>query len=143
MSFVFTAPLVLNQTQIQENTTSVTIKWTKPNPAESLDETIFYDVECFLCKDKNVKTTCNISCKNVAFSPGQKDLVVTSVMVTKLQPGQSYIFRVYPRNSLNDMIPKRDWKFYETKLFTYQQQKPGKKFVHVINIGFSHALAAR
>ena len=136
MSFAFTAPLVLNKIpQIKNNTASVTIKWTKPNQTESLDETIVYDVECFLCKDKNAKT-CELSCKNATFNPGQKDLVSTSVVVTKLQPGESYIFRVYPKNSLNDMIPKEDWKFLETELFTYQQQS-SKKFSNSFQLLFS------
>ena len=112
--------------EIEENTTGLIIKWTKPNQTESLNETILYDVECFLCKDKNAKT-CKFPCEDVAFNPGQKDLTSISVVVTKLQPGKSYIFRVYPKNSLNDMIPKDDWKFLRTKLFTYQPQL-GKNF---------------
>jgi hypothetical protein len=117
------APLVLNERpEIDDNKTSVTIKWTKADPTGSLDEAIKYDVECFSCKNKNRKI-CELSCKNVVFNPGQKNLVSTSVVVTNLQPGESYIFRVYPKNSLNDVIPKEEWKFSDTEIFIHQQSK--------------------
>ena len=97
--------------------TEVNITWNKPKKSQSLDEAIFFDVECFLCKEK----TCTM-CKNVNFSPRSKRLLGTSVRATNLQPDETYKFRVYPRNGMNDetLIPKEKWKYNETKLFSCQ-----------------------
>ena len=115
--------LVLKDKPLDEvNKTSATIKWNEPDKTESLNESIFYDVECFSCKEK----ICNLTCGNVIFSPGNKDIKTTFVVVRKLTAGTSYKFRVYPKNSLNKNILKSQWKFMETKQFTYQS--PSKNF---------------
>ncbi len=110
---------------IERNTTGVTMKWNKPDKTESLNEAILYDVECFSCKDKEDKI-CNLTCGSVTFNPGKENLNTTSVFVTNLQPGKKYIFRVYPKNGLNERIPRDKWNFSETEKFV---QKPiSKKF---------------
>ena len=102
---------------ICNKTSEVTITWNMPEKTQSLDDAIFFDVECFSCMEK----TCT-RCKNVNFSPGSKNLSATSIIATNLQPDKTYKFRVYPRNEMNDeaLIPKNEWKYNETKPFSCQ-----------------------
>ena len=111
------------------NKTSVTIKWSEPDKTESLSEPIFYDVECFLCKEK----ICNLTCENVIFSPGNKNIKTTFVVVTKLTTGKSYQFRVYPKNNLNKNILKNQWKYMETEKFvSVTYQSPSKSSLNYL-----------
>ena len=110
------------------NKSSVTIKWSEPDKTQSLSEPIFYDVECFLCKEK----ICSPTCENVIFSPGNKNIKTTFVVVTKLTTGKTYLFRVYPKNSLNKYILKNQWKYMETGQFTLvTYQSPSKNFLNL------------
>ena len=108
------------------NKTRVTIKWNEPDKTESLNESIFYDVECFLCKEK----ICNLTCGNVKFNPGNDNINTTLVVVTELTAGKSYKVRVYPKNNLNENILKNKWKFMETEQFTVYQS-PSKNFLEI------------
>jgi hypothetical protein len=118
-------PKLKERPMVETNKTStlVIIRWSKPDTTESLNEMISYDVECFLCEEKICSSPCST---NVMFNPPNDDLHSTFVVVTKLQPGRTYVFRVYPKNSLNKRIPKDKWNFLETEYFTYQPSS--KKF---------------
>jgi hypothetical protein len=118
-----------NRPDIERNTTGITIKWNKPDKTESLDEVISYDVECFSCEDKEGKI-CNLTCGSIIFSPGNENLNTTSVVVTNLQPDKNYIFRVYPKNSLNERIPRDKWNFLETEKFI--RKSFSKKLVFIL-----------
>ncbi|CAB4014881.1 ephrin type-A receptor 5 isoform X5, partial [Paramuricea clavata] len=115
-------PKLKERPMIEINKTSahITITWSKPDTTESLNEMISYDVECFLCEEKICKSPCST---NVMFIPSNDDLHSTFVVVTKLQPGRTYVFRVYPKNILNKRIPKDKWNFLETEHFTHQSSK--------------------
>jgi hypothetical protein len=108
--FIFIALLTLEGNSVVI-TFSVTLAWSEPKKInDSLDEEIFYDVECFSCNQK----TCNKSCTNERYHPGMQDLNQTSVVVSNLKPLECYMFRIYPRNSLNNVVPKEKWNFLET-----------------------------
>ena len=110
--------------------TSVTIKWNEPDKTESLNESIFYDVECFLCKE----SICNLTCGNLKFNPGNENISTTLVVVRELTAGKSYKFRVYPKNNLNENILKNKWTFMETEQFTVQPS-PSKNFLKIYGNG--------
>ena len=100
---------------------TVTIKWSEPDKTQSLSESVFYDVECFLCK----KNICNLTCANAIFSPGNENIRITFVAVTSLMAAERYQFRVHPKNNLNKNILKNEWKYLSTEhfmLLTYQSQ---------------------
>ena len=110
------------------NKTSVTIKWNEPDKTESLNESIFYDVECFLCKENK----CNLTCGNVRFNPGDKNIGTTIVVVRELTAGKTYKFRVYPKNNLNKYILQNQWKYMETEQFiSVAYQSPSKNFLNL------------
>ncbi|XP_028394329.1 ephrin type-B receptor 3-like [Dendronephthya gigantea] len=115
------APLVLNKAPtIKYNKTVniLTVSWIEPSKTESLDEAIFYDVKCVLCNE-----ICNETCKNVVFNPRSYNLSDTLVAVTGLQPDKKYIFRVFPKNSLNEQISRDKWNFKETNDFIFSSNK--------------------
>ena len=58
--------------------------------------------------------TCNVSCENEIYNPSQRNLAQTWVVVSNLTVGESYKFRVYARNHLNNGVPKEQWRFVET-----------------------------
>ena len=137
MSFFLIALLALEKRpDIKQNTTGITIKWNKSDKTESLNEAILYDVECFSCEDEEDKI-CKLTCGSVTFSPGKENLNITSVFVTNLQPGKGYIFRVYPKNSLNKRIPRDQWNFLETRIFV--PNSFSKKFCSCFISCISHA----
>ena len=106
---IIPAPPVLNEKPTTRRIAyGVEVSWTKPN--NSLNETILYNVECFICN----QSICNISCTNETYDPSSKNLSLTSVTVSNLIPGDRYVFRVYARNSLNNNVPKVEWGFHET-----------------------------
>ena len=106
--FAFSAPLIpVGQPRIEK---SMIISWEAASRNNSLDEEILYDVECFSCE----KMKCNTSCREEQYDPGQNDLNQTTIVVSNLDSFGCYIFRIYPRNTLNNVIPKEKWKFYET-----------------------------
>jgi hypothetical protein len=72
--------------------------------------TIFYDVECFICNGN----VCSISCMNEIYKPGQKNLSETSVTVSNLTAGATYMFKVYVRYHLNGKVSEGRWRYVET-----------------------------
>ncbi len=88
----------------------ITLLWSEPKKDDSLDEEIFYGVECFSCS----QNMCNKSCNNERYHPGLQDLNETSVVVSNLKDLGCFIFRIYPRNSLNHVVLKEKWNFLET-----------------------------
>ena len=104
---------------------TVILSWNKPKKDDSLDEEIFYNVECFSCNQK----LCNHSCTNgERFYPEPKEFNKTSVVVYDLKPRECYTFKIYPKNSLNYVVPKEKWKILETSRICI----PGKS--KIINI---------
>ena len=97
-----------------ENTSdgSVNITWNKPKSNGELNETIMYDVECYFCGEN----LCNKLCIGKRYSPSQYNLTGTSVVISDLYNGL-YIVRVYPKNSLNELVRKEKWNFTTTKQF--------------------------
>ena len=91
---------------------SVNITWNKPNSNGGLNETIMYDVECYFCEEN----LCNKLCIGKIYSPSQYNLTGTSVVISDLYNGL-YIVRVYPKNSLNELVRKEKWNFTTTKQF--------------------------
>ena len=41
----------------------------------------------------------------------------TSVVVSNLKPGFKYVFRVYPKNSVNEQVVKEKWNFTAMEYF--------------------------
>ena len=121
-SFLVALLALKTKPTLQFNNTRVTINWSEPDKTESLNESITYDIGCFLCK----KNICNLTCGDVMIKPGRENIGATSVVIMKLQPDKSYQFRVYPKNSLNKKISENQWKYMETEQFTYQS--PSKNF---------------
>ncbi|XP_028393591.1 proto-oncogene tyrosine-protein kinase receptor Ret-like [Dendronephthya gigantea] len=91
------------------------ITWTNKTKARISDdilrEIILYDVRCYKCN----QSICNkTSCMNETYEPGQNNLIETKVIVSNLTIGGKYVFRVYAKNSLNDNVPQKEWKYVET-----------------------------
>lgn len=129
----FLAPLSLKERPtIKYNKTeySLTISWSIPSKTESLDEAIFYDVKCVLCNDIKI---CNQTCKNVIFNPRSHNLSDPLLVVTGLQSDETYVFRVFPKNSLNERISKDKWYFKETNHFTVPSSSKSRKIPQFIS----------
>ena len=134
------APPVLSQKpKTRRIAFGVIITWTAPKNSLAND-TILYNVQCFLCIVQNkcdtscynqtisnttcynqtisnatcniTQTTCNTSCINEIYHPRAKKLNQTRVTVSNLTVGKKYIFRVYPTNSLN--VSEGEWRYNET-----------------------------
>ena len=99
---------------------SVTVNWEEPKENGGLNESIFYDVECYSCK----KDVCSEKYLAANYRPGQFNLAQTSVVVSNLQSGANYSLRVYAKNSLNSEENKNQWNFTETEPF--QVESSGK-----------------
>ena len=108
---------------------SVVISWMRPK--NSLNETTWYNVECYLCYTN--KSICNTSCMNEIYHPRAKALTQTEVAVSNLTVGGRYVFRVYPINSLNGQVPGDQWYYSET----YPVQVPSGKNLQQIIVNHS------
>ena len=51
---------------------------------------------------------------NEIYVPGEKNLTETKVIVSNLTRRVKYVFRVYAKNSLNDNVTQKEWKYVET-----------------------------
>ena len=107
---------VINQDKDSSN--SINITWFPPSNNSGINETIFYDIQCFTC-DKSV---CNKSCTVLVYTPSRYNLTKTSVRVSGLVGSETYQFRIFPKNSLNNAIPRRKWEFIANKPFTFQSE---------------------
>jgi hypothetical protein len=84
----------------------VKLSWSAPK--NSLNETILYNITCFICSQRS----CNISCENEAYDPSSNNLRQTSVIVSNLIAGGNYVFRVLV--SVKDAVPEGEWRYIET-----------------------------
>ena len=84
----------------------VELSWTAPK--NSLNETILYNVTCFICSQR----ICNISCQNETYNPGSNNLWQTRVIVSNLIAGEKYVFIVHV--SVKDAVPEGEWRYMET-----------------------------
>jgi hypothetical protein len=81
----------------------VELSWTAPK--NSLNETILYNVTCFICSQR----ICNISCQNETYNPGSNNLRQTRVIVSNLIAGEKYVFIVHV--SVKDAVPEGEWSY--------------------------------
>ena len=102
---------------------SVNITWLPPSNNSGINETILYDIQCFTC----TKSVCNKSCTDLVYNPSRYNLTQTSVRVSGLVGGETYQFRIFPKNSLNIVIPRCKWEFIASKPFTFQSR--GRSFI--------------
>ena len=110
--------------QVEDSSNSVNITWLPPSNNSGINETIFYDIQCFTC----VKSVCNKSCTDLLYTPSRYNITQTSVRVSGLVDGETYQFRIFPKNSLNSAIPRRKWEFTANKLpFIFQPR--GSTFI--------------
>ena len=110
----------------------VNISWEEANKNNSLDEEIFYDVECLSCEKMN----CNTSCHEEQYEAGQNALNQTMTIVHNLAPSRCYLFRIYPRNALNNVIPIESWNFYQTSRFCIPNESNVSMFKCLFTFAF-------
>ena len=67
-------------------------------------------MSCSFCDGKH----CNRTCSKEKYHPNQYNITQTFVKVSGLKPGGKYVFKVYPKNSLNKKYAKEKWNFTET-----------------------------
>jgi hypothetical protein len=112
---------------------SVNITWSPPvNKSGIRNEVIVYDILCYIC----IESVCK-SCEDLTYIPNQYNVTRTSVRVSGLVPGQSYKFRIFPKNNLNYRIQKKDWNFIESEPYTFQS-KGNILFVVLFMYYFTH-----
>ena len=92
---------------------NIIITWSKPKTDTGLHETVRYDVECYSCE----KSVCNRPYFGAKYDPRKHNLTRTSVVVSNLKPGFKYVFRVYPKNSVNEQVVKEKWNFTAMEYF--------------------------
>ena len=114
--FMLSALLELeNKPKVEIFAGDVKITWTNKTKATIPDNTlrrnILYDVRCYKCNHSICNKT---SCLNEIYKPRQQNLTETKVIVSNLTIGDKYVFRVYAKNSLNDNVPQKKWKYVET-----------------------------
>ena len=80
---------------------SVNISWNVP-VSNGLNEPTWYDVECYICENVSL---CERNCN----PPGSNNLTQTYFVFSNVEAGQTYLFKIYPKNSLNDKIDKSRW----------------------------------
>ena len=112
--------------QVEDSSNSVNITWLPPSNNSGINETTFYDIQCFTC----VKSVCNKSCTDLLYTPSRNNITQTSVRVSGLVDGETYQFRIFPKNSLNSAIPRRKWEFTANIPFTFQPR--GSTFIQRI-----------
>ena len=140
MVVCFSAPIKLDNKpkveQANDGSNSVNLTWLPPVNNSGLKETIFYDIFCYVCNQSN----CNKSCADVTYNPKQYNLTGTHAVVSGLVHGQTYEFRIYPKNSLNKVVPRDEWNFTATKPFIFERKGETIILVHWFNfviLGYS------
>ncbi len=101
--------------QVEGSSNSVNITWLSPANNSGFHEVILYDIQCNIC----VESVCNKSCTDLLYDPSQYNVTRTWVRVSGLVDGPTYQFRVFPKNSLNRVVPRERWTFAERKLFSF------------------------
>ena len=96
-----------------QNSNDILIYWLPPSNNNGMNETIFYDIECMIC----VESICNKTCTDILFTPSQYNLTQTSVRVSGLVVGDTCQFRIFPKDSLNSVMPRSAWTYISTKVF--------------------------
>ncbi|XP_068699752.1 ephrin type-A receptor 4-like isoform X2 [Montipora foliosa] len=105
-----TLPLApLNASASIVTTTHLTMSWI---PRNSVNRTLRYSIDCFICESRN-DAECGVPCgPNVQFQPSRDNISNANLTVDGLQPGSFYLFRVYSVNELNKQEKDRDkWKY--------------------------------
>ncbi|XP_028394326.1 ephrin type-B receptor 2-like [Dendronephthya gigantea] len=121
------APIKLDEEPIvkviNDRSNRVNITWVPPVNNSGVIETVFYDIFCFVCN----KTICNKSCAELTYTPKQYNLTETHTVVSGLVEGMTYEFRIYPKNSLNKVIPRDKWTFVASKPFPFESTVESKE----------------
>ena len=107
------------------------IIWLKPNHNDLPNETVNYDIRCYVCDSNSV---CNKSCTGVKFEPGQSNITKTYVLVSGLKDDETYQFKVFPKNSLNNIVAQDKWNSSASELYTFQPK--GNIFLSLVPIFF-------
>ena len=119
-SFTFAGLIQVNlKLKCESEGTSVNITWHEPE-RQLTDESLRYDIRCSFCDGKH----CNGTCSEEKYHPGQYNITQTFVKISDLKPGGSYVFKVYPKDSLNKKYAKEKWNF--TKIKCNVIMAPGK-----------------
>lgn len=101
---------------------AVNVSWNEPQGRKLPSETLKYDVECYLC----VAKLCNVTCADAVFTPSQYNLTQTFVNISNLDLHQRHVFRVYPKNSLNQLFEREEWSFSKSERFWFKtSREPG------------------
>ncbi len=100
---------------VEGSSNSANITWLPPANNSGFDEVILYDIQCNIC----VESVCSKNCADLLYTPGRYNITRTWVRVSGLVNGQTYQFRVFPKNSLNRVLPRERWTFAESKLFSF------------------------
>ena len=106
---------------VEGSSNSVNITWLPPVNNSDINGAIVYDIQCYICVDVDFKS-CKKSCKDLSYSPSQYDVTKTSVRVSGLVHGQTYQFKIFPKNSLNKVIPKEQWKFVKSDPYPFKSE---------------------
>ena len=102
--------------QVEGSSDSVNITWLPPANNNRFDEVILYDIQCNIC----VESVCNKSCTDLSYDPSQYNITRTWVRVSGLvNNDQIYQFRIFPKNSLNRVVPRDRWTFAASKPFSF------------------------
>jgi hypothetical protein len=95
------------------------VTWEKPATNGSVfDKPITYTVEVYLCTNQSSLYVCNTTAKDVQFSPREKNLTKTYVIVSNVVLKQEYKIKVISMSSLKNVL-NDTWKFSE-KSYTYE-----------------------
>ena len=106
------------------------ITWLKPKDNDLPNETVYYDIRCYICDSNSV---CNKTCTGVKFEPGQSNIMKTYVLVSGLKDDETYQFRVFPKNILNDAVAQDKWNSSASELYTFQPK--GNIFLSLVPTG--------
>ncbi len=101
--------------QVEGSSNSVNITWLPPVNNSGFDDVILYEIQCNTC----LEFVCNKSCTDLLYTPSQSNITRTWVRVFGLVNGQTYQFRIFPKNSLNRIVPRDSWTFAESKPFLF------------------------
>ena len=87
--------------QIDEK--SLNITWDEPKINNGINETVVYDIQCFVCDGES---HCNRTrCKDLKYDPaGPYNITKTYVRVSGVDVGSTYVFRIYPKYSLTERL---------------------------------------
>ncbi len=106
---------------VEGSSNSVNITWLPPVNNSDINGAIVYDIQCYICVDGEAKR-CSKSCKDLSYSPSQYNVTKTCVRVSGLVHGQTYQFKIFPKNSLNKVIPKEQWKFVKSDPYPFKSE---------------------